>query len=516
MNANTVDQTYDTPVVIAGAGPVGLALALGLARAGVHSTVIEKKAWLDPHSRATLILARTLEIFHQWGVLDRFVAAGNVVPHVRLREPATKHQILHVNFTKLNDISAAAYALALPQDQTERILLDAVRSTGLVDVRFSSELVGFTQLDEGGVEFRVRDGRGAESSGTAKYLVGADGAHSTVREQLGITLEGKTYPTHARLVDVRVSSEHDHTDEWPTILGRRGIVVGIRFGNQVWRIIEQVVDPELAGSALESHVVEMASELFGGPPEEILWESTYRKHERCATQFRIGDVLLAGDAAHLNSPAGGQGMNSGVQDAHNLAWKLARCTFDTAVDRDALLGSYAEERRSLVRRRILPTTDAAERFQAARPHRRITIVRALDTLFDFAHASGAMTNRFAMLDVPYLESPILRRSDARIGQRLPDAVDSYGNRFFDQFDDGALLWAGGDHEAPATLGEQLDVPVINGDVAELTRFFDRDRYVALVRPDHIVAAIKDPGDDNDAPFHRALGIVSTPRVAKDR
>lgn len=509
MNADRVDQTYDAPVVICGAGPVGLSLALGLARAGVPSTVIEKKRQLDPHSRATLVLPRTLEIFRQWGVLDRLVTAGNVVPHVRLRESDGEHQILHVNFTKLNDISATAYALALPQDETERILLDAVRSTGLVDVRFATELVGFAQLDAGGVEFRVRDGHGSEASGNAKYLVGADGAHSTVREQLGITLEGKTYPTHARLVDVQVPPEHDRTDEWPVILGRRGIVVGIRFGNGRWRIIEQVVDPELKGSALRSHIVEMASELFGGPPEEILWESTYRKHERCATRFRAGDVLLVGDAAHLNSPAGGQGMNSGVQDAHNLAWKLARCTVDTAVDRDALLGSYAEERRSLVRRRVLPATDIAERFQAARPHRRITIVRALDALFDFAHASGVITHRFAMLDVPYLESPILRRSDSRIGQRLPDAVDSSGDRFFDQFGDGALLWAGRDDEAPEKLGERLDVPVINGDVAELTRFFGRDRYVALIRPDHIVAAIKDPGDDDDAPFHRALGLAST-------
>lgn len=499
-----MNKTSDTQVVIAGGGPVGLSLALGLARAGVRSTILEKKDRPDPHSRATLVLPRTLEIFRQWGVLDRFVAAGNVVPHVRLREPSSKHHILHVNFTKLTDISATAYALALPQDRTEELLLDAVRMSGLVDVRFSTELVGFTQHDDG-IRFRTRDGRGTESTGTARYLVGADGAHSIVRRELGIELEGKTYPTHARLVDVRVPPELDRTDEWPTILSRRGIVVGIRFGNRVWRIIEQVVDPELTGSALDAHVVEMASELFGGAPEEILWESSYRKHERCATRFRVGDVLLAGDAAHLNSPAGGQGMNSGVHDVHNLAWKLARCIVDPTVDRDALLDSYAEERRSLVKRRILPATDVAERFQAARPHRRITIVRALDALFDFAHSTGAITNRFAMLDVPYLESPILRRSDARIGQRLPDVVDSYGNRFFDRFDGGALLWAGGADEAPETLGRQLDVPVVDGDVAALTRFFDRDRYVALIRPDHIVAAVADPAEEGAESFHRALG-----------
>ncbi|WP_082681384.1 FAD-dependent monooxygenase [Nocardia jinanensis] len=517
MNASTAQRALDTPVVISGAGPVGLSLALGLARAGVHCTVLEKKEKLDPHSRATLILARTLEIFDQWGVLDRFIAAGNVVPHARLREPTSEQNILHVNFTKLNDISATAYALALPQNETERILLDAVRGTGSVDIRFSTELVGFTQLDDGGIRYRARDEHGIETDGTATYLVGADGAHSTVRRQLGIELKGKTYPTQARLIDVRVAPEHDPAGEWPVLLDRRGIVVGIRFGNRVWRIIEQAVDPNLDAAALETHIVELTSELFGGPPEEIIWQSTYRKHERCATRYRSGNILLVGDAAHLNSPAGGQGMNSGVQDAHNLAWKLARCVLTHVVDSDALLDSYAEERRSLIRRRVLPATDVAERFQAARPHRRITIVRTLDKLFDFAHASGAITKRFAMIDVPYLESPILRRSRSRIGQRLPNTIDSFGQRIFDRINHGALLWAGEEHETPRELADQLNIPILNGDMAELTRFFDRDRYLALIRPDHIVGAIADPHAVDHSQFHRALGLIPPPsRTSADR
>jgi 2-polyprenyl-6-methoxyphenol hydroxylase-like FAD-dependent oxidoreductase len=184
-------------VAISGAGPVGLAVALGLARAGVRSVVFEKKAHPDLHSRATLILPRTLEIFRQWGVLDALLAAGNRVPHVRLREPDNDHQILHVNFTKLADETATMFALAIPQDRTERILLEAVEATGLVDIRFATELLGFEQ-DSTDVRIRIRSGE-TETTEVAGYLVGADGAHSRVRGQLGVKLEGKTYPTQALL-----------------------------------------------------------------------------------------------------------------------------------------------------------------------------------------------------------------------------------------------------------------------------------------------------------------------------
>ena len=297
---------------------MGLAVALGLARAGVRSVVFEKKTQLDPHSRATLILPRTIEIFQQWGVLEPLLASGNRVPHVRLREPDNDHQILHINFTKLVDQSAAAFTLAIPQDQTERILLGAVEATELVDVRWGTELMGFEQ---GNVGLRLSTSAGETE--TASYLVAADGAHSTVRDQLGVALDGKTYPTQALLADVRIDPGLDRTDEWPTILSHRGIVVGIRFGDGIWRIIEQAVDENLSGSSLNDHIVNLAQELFGPGSVEVVWCSVYHKHERSAPRFSHGRVTLAGDAGHLNSPAGGQGMNSGIQDAHNLAWKLA-------------------------------------------------------------------------------------------------------------------------------------------------------------------------------------------------
>lgn len=490
------------PVTICGAGPVGLSVALGLARAGVRSVVLERKAQLDPHSRATLILPRTLEIFRQWEVLDQLLANGNRVPHVRLREPGNDHQILHVDFTKLADRTAAMFALAIPQDRAERLLLEAVEATGLVDVRFATKLLGFEQ-DATSVRLRTRTGA-VETHQTASYLVGADGAHSRVRAQLGVELAGKTYPTQALLADVRIEPELDRTDEWPTILDHRGIIVGIRFGDRVWRIIEQAVDERLSGPVLHAHIVGLAQELFGTGTVEVLWHSIYHKHERCAHRFRRGRVTLAGDAGHLNSPAGGQGMNSGIQDAHNLVWKLAAAVTHPAADADALLESYSEERTSLIGRRVQPVTDLAERFQTARPHRRVALVRALDALFRFGHSAGTMTHRFSMLDVPYERSRLLQGRDVGLGHRVPDVIAEGGERIYTKMPAGAILWAGNE-AGPRDLASHLDLPLVNGDVAALTRFFNRDRYVALIRPDHIVGVIADPAQPERDRFTAALG-----------
>jgi 2-polyprenyl-6-methoxyphenol hydroxylase-like FAD-dependent oxidoreductase len=509
-------EAGEVPVAIAGAGPVGLSTALGLARAGIRSVVLESKTELDPHSRATLILPRTLEIFRQWAVLDQLLASGNRVPHVRLREPEDDHQILHVNFTKLADQTACMFTLAIPQDRTERILLDAVQATGLVDVRFDTELVGFAQ-DSTGVRLCTQTG-GTETIMTASYLVGADGAHSRVRGQLGVELAGKTYPTQAMLADVRIHPSLDRTDEWPTILDHRGIIVGIRFGDGVWRIIEQAVDERLSGLVLDDHIITLAQELFGTGPVEVLWRSIYHKHERCADGgFHYDRITLAGDAGHLNSPAGGQGMNSGVQDAHNLAWKLAAAVTHPAADATALLESYSQERTSLIGRRVQPATDLAERFQTARPHRRVALVHALDALFGFGHSqsAGILTHGLSMLDVVYEHSALLHGRSKALGHRVPDVLADDGERIYPKIPAGGVLVAGPRAAAQVTADE-LGLPLVNADVAALTSFFHQDQFVALIRPDHIVGAVADPTDSCAEFFAAALGQQPAPEASSRR
>jgi hypothetical protein len=236
----------------------------------------------------------------------------------------------------------------------------------------------------------------------------------------------------------------------------------------------------------------------------VVWHSVYRKHERCAPRFRHGRIVLAGDAAHLNSPAGGQGMNSGIQDAHNLAWKLAAAATDPTADADALLESYSAERTRLISRAVLPFTDLTERFQTARPHRRIALVRALDAIFAGKGSSGALTRRFAMLDVHYDHSPLLRDRAEGIGRRVPDVLLDDGQRLYTAIPTGAVLWAGTTNGAK-DLAARVGLPAIEANVAALTKFFDRDTYIALIRPDHIVGAITDPAQPDHTQFTAALG-----------
>ena len=248
----------------------------------------------------------------------------------------------------------------------------------------------------------------------------------------------------------------------------------------------------------------LAQHLFGPGSVEIFWHSVYHKHERRAHRFRYGRITLAGDAGHLNSPAGGQGMNSGIQDAHNLVWKLAAAAAHPAADSDALLESYSEERTSLIRRHVQPATDLAERFQTARPHRRVALVRTLDTLFGFGQSTGAMTRRFSMLDVHYEQSQLLHGRNNALGRRVPDAVAQDGERIYPKMPNGALLYTG-DPTQPRALAKELGLPLVEGDIAALTRFFDRDRYLALIRPDHIVGAIVDATEPDHAQLTMALG-----------
>ena len=484
------DKPYS--ILIVGAGPTGLSLALGLARSGVKSTVLEQKGQLDPHSRATVILPRTLEIFAQWGVLDRFVEAGNRVAHVRLRRAPKGEQIVHFDFTDLTNDTATPFAIALPQDRTERLLLDAVTATGLVDIRFDTKVLGFEQA-ACGIKLRAQSPEGEHELG-GDFLVGADGAHSVVRERLGLELEGKTYPTRALLADLRVPPEVDQTEFWPALVDE-GLVVGIRFGDGIFRIVADAVDLSIDDQTIDEHVDRLARRLFGVPARETIWRRVYHKHQRCAPRFRVGRALLAGDAAHLNSPAGGQGMNSGIQDAHNLAWKLARAVTDPRVNIDALLNSYAEERWGYVDRVVQPTTEMMERFESAATFLRVALVWIGDKLLGVGNSAPAVTRRVSMLDVVYGRSALLD-SGSPVGSRVPDVIGGDGRRLLgDQW--SAVVLHSGCEDAARRLAGELELPIIDGDMADLAKFFCHDRYVALIRPDRIVGWVSDGLDAVD-------------------
>jgi 3-(3-hydroxy-phenyl)propionate hydroxylase len=358
MTINSIPE-----IIIIGAGPVGLTLALGLAQRNVRSLVIEKKAALDPHSRATLITPRGVEILNGLGLLPALLAQGQRLDAIRILNAASREPMLTFDFSAFAGETPTPFALALSQDRTEHILLDAVRATGLVEVLFNQTFTGY-EHQESGVLIRTQSA-GASHAYQARFLVGADGAKSAVRESLGWKLEGETYPTRAYLADVAIDPAFDLQGVWLADPKAESFTIAVRFASGVWRLIESAITDDVQDQDFESRSKTITNRIFGeGAWQQTLWTSAYRKHERRAEQFWQDHVILAGDAAHLNSPAGGQGLNCGLRDADALAWRLAAIVQENA-DVASLLKAYSDESIEVFDRDVRSLTNAIEQMETA-------------------------------------------------------------------------------------------------------------------------------------------------------
>ncbi|HEX9821081.1 MAG TPA: FAD-dependent monooxygenase [Methylomirabilota bacterium] len=407
------------PVVIAGAGPVGLALAVGLAHHGVRSVVLEESPGLSEHSKAPGILSRTLEIFAAWGLLERFLDRGFLLGRPQLWVPGRERPLLTIDLTPLGEMTRVPGMLILPQHRTEQLLLEAAQQSGLADVRFDHRVTGFEQDPSGVTVVAAGKAGGVEARG--RYLVGCDGAHSTVRDGLGLALQGKTYPTRLLLADVRVTDAREALP-WPRVSTQDGgILGGLKLEPGLWRLIASVppaVTDEQATAV--SHVAPLVDALLGPGPFEMAWASTFRIHCRTSPAFRRDRVLLAGDAAHINSPAGGQGMNSGIQDAHNLAWKLARAL--AGGREDALLASYDAERRPVILANVDRYTDLLTRGVLLAPRAlRLGVLALARLAMAQPLAWRRLLRRAGMLDTRYGASPLISGEGRLLGARAPDA-----------------------------------------------------------------------------------------------
>jgi 2-polyprenyl-6-methoxyphenol hydroxylase-like FAD-dependent oxidoreductase len=408
----------DVPVLIVGGGPVGLSLALGLARQQVRSVLFELKTEIDPHSRALGILPRTLEIFRNWGVYDQFVKAGELLTRVDLWVAGKTKPFAGVDLSIFKQISSAGGALILPQNRTEELLLAAVKATGFTEVRFGYKATGFEQ-DSNGVTLQVEASGGVSESYRGQYLVGCDGARSTIRTILGWELEGKTYPTRMLLADIRLDDERDQLP-WPLFAPlQHGGLAGVRYEPHHWRFIATLEAGESDAVAVESASIERrVHQLFGAGPFQCLWSSVFHIHCRTSRHFRQGRVLLAGDAAHINSPAGGQGMNSGIQDAHNLAWKLARTLAGASAD--ALLTSYETERRDVIVKTVDSYTDFLTRTILLGPSFIRKLAPAALWALPRLGLFSVVAPKAGMLDAAYTRSTILSGRGPWVGKRAPD------------------------------------------------------------------------------------------------
>ncbi|ADD41376.1 FAD-dependent monooxygenase [Stackebrandtia nassauensis] len=401
-----------TEVLIAGAGPTGLVAAIELARRGVAVRVIDKSPQPFHGSRGKGLQPRTLEVFDDLGVVEEVLALGG--PYLPIRVYAGRVPVWRARIGKITAPTAQTpypNLLMIPQNHTERVLRD--RLTGLgVEVEFGVALTDFTQ-DAEGVTARLGD-----ETTRVRYLVGADGAHSVVRKRLGIPFEGQTREAERMIVaDVRLSGvDRDVWRAYVKPLRRRFMLAMAPLpGTELFQLIAPLrpgETPELTREAIQRRLADAGAR--SARVAEVAWSSVWRANIRMARRYRDGRALIAGDAAHVHSPAGGQGLNTGVQDAYNLGWKLA-----------AVLAGADEE---------LLETYEAERLPVA------AVVLGLSTrLHDTAATSvtkafkrGADTDQ---LGIHYRYSPLSvgERAGDRAADGVVTSVDGERLRLFDLY-----------------------------------------------------------------------------------
>ncbi len=466
-----------TDVLIAGAGPTGLMLAGELALAGVDVLVVEKRASQDlDGSRAGGLHARTLEVLDQRGIVEGFLAAG------------TAMQIVSFGGIPL-DISdfptRHAYGLALWQSGIERLLADWVDGLGVPFLR-EREVTGFAQ-DDAGVDVELSDG----SAIRARYLVGCDGGRSVVRKAAGIDFVGWEATTSWLIAEVEMADE-------PTIGMRReggGIgPVNRETGGGPYRVVLTEPLPDEPGEPTVQDVRDALTAAYGTDfgVHSPTWISRFSDATRQAASYRQGRVLLAGDAAHVHPPQGGQGLNTGVQDAVNLGWKLAQVVGGTSPE--SLLDSYHAERHP-VGAQVLRNTMAAVAFSTPddrhdalkalltdvlamdEPRRRIAgSLTALDVHYELGDGHPLLGRRMPDLDLETVDGP------TRVYRLLHEARPLLLNLG----EPGALdAWAGRIRVVDATYAGDWELPVI-GVVAAPS--------AVLVRPDGHVAWVGDAAD----------------------
>lgn len=348
-------ETIKTDVLVVGAGPTGLSLACQLARHGVDFVVVERNGGVTPYSKAVGVHARTLEIYEQMGLAPAAIERGTVASKVRLLAGGELRGEFDLSGVG-EGMSPYPFVLMLEQSKNERLLYDHLKSQGR-DVLWDTSLESFGQTDDG-VTAQVKNASGESRTVEAKYLVGCDGAKSPVRHALGLAFEGSTFERTFYVADARVDWQFGH-DALTVCLSKETFVVFFPLkGEERYRIVgvfpEEFArdEGEVLYEEIEARVKQEADlelDIHG-----VEWFSTYKVHTRHAGRFREGRCFLAGDAAHIHSPAGAQGMNTGIQDAYNLAWKLALVLKGFAGEK--LLDTYNEERLENAKN-LLRTTD---------------------------------------------------------------------------------------------------------------------------------------------------------------
>jgi 2-polyprenyl-6-methoxyphenol hydroxylase-like FAD-dependent oxidoreductase len=493
MNAS---PTSESTALIVGAGPVGLTMACELLRHGVPCQVIEQNEGPTPltQSRALAIQARTLEALENVGATERIVSQGRKVHGISAYHAGRR--IIHLTL----DLDALdthyPYITTLPQGQTERILLELLQSRGGA-VEWRTNLTAFRGDED--VRATLSGPDGTERTVRTRWLIGCDGARSTVRHELSLSFQGTEYEETFYLADVRIDWEQP--DDEATVISAKELQIAAfplpEAGR--WRLVDA---SEAVGTDDPAQAVERFQGLLnehGFPKARVsdpTWVSSFRLHRRVVDRLRVGSCLVAGDAAHIHSPAGGQGMNTGIQEACNLAWKLGMVHAGVAHDPEGLLDSFGGERLPIARD-VLRGTDLVTRAVTLRnPLLEALRNRLASFLSEFDFVRQRISVGISELGVNYRTSPIVAEdrpgvvalhgfAGPRAGDRVPDVpLDPTANdgvaRLFD-------LLRGTRHHLLLFEGDRSS-PEVHEDLRDLAQQI-RDRLGGWVEPRIALAGV---------------------------
>ncbi|HEY1660240.1 MAG TPA: FAD-dependent monooxygenase [Candidatus Sulfotelmatobacter sp.] len=462
--ANNADWT---DVLIVGAGPVGLFLANECARRGLRWRLIEERSSQSEHSKALAIFPRTLEIFDMAGIVTPFLEKANRVTDVTVVTHG--RTLAHMKFEPAE--SPYSFVAMVPQDVTEKLLVEELQRRG-GSVEYETKFISAEQNGRD-VDAMV-ERRGESNKVRASIVVGCDGAHSAVRHQLKLPFEGAEYHGSFLLADVETNTALP-ANELRLCPSEFGPVAIFPMSATRRRVVATIDNTEGDAPSLDLVRSILAQRAPGGIEARALnWSSYFRIHHRQVARLREGRMFIAGDAAHIHSPFGGQGMNTGLHDAWNLVWKLD--LFLKGRGNEQLLDSYGSERLPVIKN-VIETTDLMTKVMGT-PNKlaqtlRDAVIPMVSRLAPFQHG---FVQRLSELGIAYPQSPI---------------VEGPGKRFFDDSLRGGkgilsrfVLFFGNEAE-PATKEEAQRFVDSFSEIVELRR--SERRGVTLVRPDGYIA-----------------------------
>ena len=494
------ERSTKTEVIIIGAGPTGLAFACQMIRYGIDFVIVDRKETTTPYSKAIGVQARTLEIYEQIGLADKLIDLGWKAEGARLIVGGEVRGA--IDFRDIGEgMSAYPYVLIVEQGKHESLIYNFIKSSGH-DVRWQTELENLSH-DDDGVTAVIKNPSGETERIEAKFLVGCDGAKSPVRHSLGLTFEGGTFERLFYVADVEIGWEFENDALMVFLMKNNLLAFFPMVGENRWRIV---------GTFPEEFAKDEGDVLYEEIEEQIKrdaelklditnlnWFSTYKVHARHVNKFSEGRCFLAGDAAHIHTPAGAQGMNTGIQDGYNLAWKLAMVLNGKAADK--ILESYNEERLENAEN-LLKTTDRFFNLVAS-PEPILSYLR----MHVFPYVAGAAFSidavkkfvfpRISQIGINYRHASLSDHVgdgdfEVKAGDRFPyftvDGASVFERLREPKFHLVSFSDSGGERSAHdfGNLVERVDIPLY----PRVTEIFGTDKpFNVLVRPDNYVATI---------------------------